>query len=317
MVVTLADMSEAEFRRRRAGLVADTAAAVARAEGRHVQEAEAEAERSVAENLPQGPRTPGQLVRKAVVDGQEVGWIWVSLPGSMVPAMAWISEVTVDAGFRRRGFGAAIVTAAERELTERGIPRVGLNVFGGNAGARRLYERLGYAITHQQRCRALVDIPSAEGVELVPMRDYAERMGALVADYAGDLQEEEQLSPYEAKVLAEHRLAEWLPAGAATEGAILRTVWAGGAEVGWVWAGLPSRPRPGMGWLHNIAIDAPYQSRGYGSSVIAAMQHEFLHRGLRSMGLNVHGCNVRAQALYERLGFEVMAQQMAKGLSPG
>jgi mycothiol synthase len=314
MALTLADMSDADFARRRAGLVADTAAAVARAEGRHEAEAEAQAERSVAGHLPQGPRTTGQLLRRAVVDGREVGWIWVSMPGTMVPSMAWISDLTVDPEFRRRGYAAQIVTAAERELVERGIPRVGLNVFGGNDTAQRVYLRLGYSVTNQQRCRALLDIPSSEGVELVPMRDYDQRMGALVADYAGDLQVEERLSPYEAKVAADRKIAELLPRGPATEGAILRTVWAGNDEVGWVWAGLPSRARPGMGWLHNIEVDAPYRSKGFGSLVIAAMQREFQHRGLRSMGLNVHGYNVRAQALYERLGFELMAQQMAKDL---
>ncbi|WP_067504004.1 GNAT family N-acetyltransferase [Actinoplanes sp. TFC3] len=314
MALLLEDMSDANFARRRPGLIADTAAAMVRAEGRHQQEAEVEAERSVAGQLPQGPRTPGQLLRRAVVDGREVGWVWVSLPGSMMPSMAWISDLVVDPEHRRQGHGTAIIAEVERDLIERGLPRVGLNVFGGNDPARQLYARQGYGIINQQRARALTGIPPAAGIELVPMRDFDRRMTALIEDYAGDLQEEQGLSRYEATSTAHRQAREWLPDGTATEGAILRTVWAGGNEVGWVWAGLPSRPRPGMGWLHNIEIDEPHRSRGYGSLVIAAMQREFQHRGLRSMGLNVHGCNVRAQALYDRLGFELLAQQMAKDL---
>jgi ribosomal protein S18 acetylase RimI-like enzyme len=33
---------------------------------------------------------------------------------------------------------------AEDEARRRGLPRMGLNVFGGNDGARRLYRSLGY-----------------------------------------------------------------------------------------------------------------------------------------------------------------------------
>ena len=38
----------------------------------------------------------------------------------------------------------------EEELRERGIPRIGLNVFGRNAVARHLYESVGYQISSIQ-----------------------------------------------------------------------------------------------------------------------------------------------------------------------
>ncbi|GAA2542378.1 hypothetical protein GCM10010435_07540 [Winogradskya consettensis] len=313
MALTIEDLSEADFARRRGALVADVTDALVKAEGRTVQEAEMLAAANVGRHLPDGPATPGHLLRRAVLAGEEIGWVWVSLPGTFSPAMAWISDLVIDPPHRNHGYARSVLDLVERDLSVRGIPRVGLNVYGHNATARRLYERSGYEITNQQRARALVDIPASEGVSLVTMRDYDTRMATLVEEFAADLSQDEGLPPADAAQLARRRIAEWLPQGPETEGVQLRTVVAEGVEVGWVWSGVSQRS-PGMGWLHNIEIDPAFRSRGYGSLVIAAVQQELARRGLRSIGLNVHGYNVRAMALYQRLGFEVLAQQMAKNL---
>lgn len=46
--------------------------------------------------------------------------------------------------------------AAERELVDRGVSRLGLNVFGANKTAVRLYERLGYQVIAQQMTKPLI-----------------------------------------------------------------------------------------------------------------------------------------------------------------
>jgi mycothiol synthase len=314
MPLLLVEMDSGDFARRRAALVAGYAEAITTSRGLTAAEAVAEAERDVTERLPRGPATKGQLIRKALRDGTEVGWIWVSLPGTTMPEMAWISDVEVDPPFRSRGYAGTIITAAEAELSELGVPRIGLNVFGDNHTARRLYERLGYETYAQQRSRALTGVPASEGVQLVPMADYESRIEALFADYARDLVHEQGLWHGEAEARAAGRLTEVLPHGARTEGMILRTVVADGVPVGWVWAGLPVPSRPGLGWLHTIEIDEPYRSRGYGRAAIAAIEAELVRRGVHTMGLNVHGANTGARRLYERLGYRVLAQQMAKDL---
>lgn len=310
----LVEMDRDDFARRRAPLVARYATSIASPRGLSAPEAEAEAERDVADKVPRGPATPGQLMRRAVVGDAEVGWIWVSLPGPAMPGMAWISNVEVDPGHRSRGYARAIIEAIEAELVALGVPRLGLNVFAHNDVACRLYERLGFEVTGQQRSRSLVDVPPSDGIELVPMTDYAARVEALFADYAQDLVQEQGLWHGEAEARSARMLAELLPRGADTEGAILRTAVADGTPVGWVWAGLPAPPRPGMGWLHNIDIDEAYRSRGYGRAVIAAIETELVRRGVRRMGLNVHGSNVGARRLYARLGYELQSQQMVKVL---
>jgi ribosomal protein S18 acetylase RimI-like enzyme len=316
MPLVLVGMEPYDFARRRAALITGYAEAIGIARGLTPTEALAEATRDVADRLPRGALTRGHLIRKAVADGTEVGWIWVSLPDATQPTMAWINDVEVDPEHRRRGHAAAIITAIEAELAVLGAPRLGLNVFGDNDTARRLYERLGFEVTARQLCRDLATVVVPDGIRLVPMVDYARRIAELFADYAQDLVQEQALWHGEAERRAAGKLAELLPRGPETGGMLLRTVLAEGVPVGWVWAGPPPRPRPGMGWLHAIEIDEGHRNRGYGSAAVAAVEAELAHRGLRSMGLNVRGLNTRAARLYERLGYRLLAQQMVKDL-PG
>jgi mycothiol synthase len=159
MNVVLREMYTEEFTVRRAELVRDTAASLAAYRGLSVRETELLAEQSTADLLPDGPQSPRQLLRTALDGDRVVGWVWISLPGTYASGVAWISDVAVDPEFHSRGYGRAIMTAAEKDLAERGLDRVGLSVDGGNAVARALYEKLGYEVIRQQWARALGDIP--------------------------------------------------------------------------------------------------------------------------------------------------------------
>ncbi|MEV4534004.1 GNAT family N-acetyltransferase [Asanoa sp. NPDC049518] len=96
------------------------------------------------------PAADGVLL-VGLLDGQPVGDVWVSfspapeaevnahLPG--VPMLVHLEVVSV---LRGRGYGTALVHAAEDLVRSRGHARVVLGVGVGNPAARRLYERLGY-----------------------------------------------------------------------------------------------------------------------------------------------------------------------------
>ncbi len=77
---------------------------------------------------------------KAVSGGRLVGFI----VGDPRPSQgfAWISTLGVHPNFQRRGLGAALLTAAEAQLT---TPRIKLTVRQSNLGAIALYEKFGYA----------------------------------------------------------------------------------------------------------------------------------------------------------------------------
>lgn len=62
---------------------------------------------------------------------------------SVFPELAEINAL--DAWPQGEGIGTALILAAEQEARQRSVPIAGLAVDVTNDGARRLYERLGYA----------------------------------------------------------------------------------------------------------------------------------------------------------------------------
>jgi ribosomal protein S18 acetylase RimI-like enzyme len=56
----------------------------------------------------------------------------------------WVYYVTVDPDHRFKGYGRAIMTAAENWLCARGIKKLQLMVRGDNAKVHAFYEQLGY-----------------------------------------------------------------------------------------------------------------------------------------------------------------------------
>ena len=99
--------------------------------------------------LPHGRQTPRILLLSAESSaGEYVGYFWIGLdrPGTSKP-IAWIYDIEVAEVQRGKGYGRALLRAAEEETLRNGVPTLGLNVFGRNHVARKLYESSGYSIT--------------------------------------------------------------------------------------------------------------------------------------------------------------------------
>jgi ribosomal protein S18 acetylase RimI-like enzyme len=110
--------------------------------------------------LPQGQDTPGMVLLTAEApDGTVAGQIWVAVRSGATQTEAWIYAIEVRPEHRGRGYSRALLAAAERAAAGRGATAIGLNVFGHNAVARRLYETSGYEITAVQMSKPL----SADG----------------------------------------------------------------------------------------------------------------------------------------------------------
>jgi GNAT superfamily N-acetyltransferase len=109
-------------------------------------QAEALAAKQTAELLPEGPDTPGMLLLTADDQaGQPIGRVWVALDRPR-PGEAWIYDIQINPERRSKGYGRALLQAAEQEAARHGTTSIGLNVFGSNAVARNLYESSGYQI---------------------------------------------------------------------------------------------------------------------------------------------------------------------------
>lgn len=108
--------------------------------------ARSKAERDVDALLAGGLGSPGQTLR--VLEDEEdepVGRVWFSERERDGERVAFLFAIHVDEERRGRGLGRTGMRLLEEELRRRGVGRLELNVFGGNAAARRLYQSLGYA----------------------------------------------------------------------------------------------------------------------------------------------------------------------------
>jgi ribosomal protein S18 acetylase RimI-like enzyme len=143
----LRPMTVAEFETYQARLVPGYAAEHVRAGDWTADEAEALAAGQVNDLLPAGPDSPGMLLLMASnSEGEPVGLVWVALDRPC-PGEAWIYDIEVNPEHQGKGYGRALLQAAEQQAARHGSKAIGLDVFGTNTVARRLYESSGYQIT--------------------------------------------------------------------------------------------------------------------------------------------------------------------------
>jgi GNAT superfamily N-acetyltransferase len=135
-------MTDAEVRAYRDGAVLSYAQSRTEA-GESPELARKTSEAAFDELLPDGLPGPDQHLFTIRHAGERVGMVWVC---RRWPAQAWVYDVEVDPSRRGHGLGAAAMVHAARWTRAAGLPNLGLNVFGPNAHARSLYERLGYTV---------------------------------------------------------------------------------------------------------------------------------------------------------------------------
>ena len=143
--------------------------------------------------------------------------------------------------------------------------------------------------------------------------EFNEWLPRQLAGYAALIASSGALPPQAAREKAEQDTARAFSGGFRTPGQHLFRIIDAEVAVGWLWLGVPGpEPDPLMAWVYEIEIDAAFRGRGYGRAGMRLAEGEARSRGMTSLGLNVHGQNKVARALYESLGYEVMTQQMKK-----
>jgi ribosomal protein S18 acetylase RimI-like enzyme len=114
------------------------------------------AQREFDELLPDGLQTAQHHLLVATANGGRVGILWLKVPPPGEEP-AFVYDVEVDPDQRGRGYGRAIMVAAETYSIDHGARRIRLHVFGANTVARSLYESLGYDVTNVVMAKSLVD----------------------------------------------------------------------------------------------------------------------------------------------------------------
>lgn len=91
--------------------------------------------------LPHASRTHGHYFDTLREGARTVGYLWYAKQGKR---SLFLCQIYILAPFRGRGLGTQAMRLFERRAQALGCREVRLHVFGHNAAARALYEKLGY-----------------------------------------------------------------------------------------------------------------------------------------------------------------------------
>ncbi len=159
MAVTLVPMTAAEFAAWLPIAIRDYAADNVAIDRWAPDEAAAKSAAEFHDLLPSGVATPDHhlfTIRDAAT-GEAVGVIWFAVVGTAPRQYAFVYDFLIYEPSRRQGYGAQAFTALEQEVRACGLRRIGLHVFGNNAPARALYQKLGYRETSVNMLKDLPD----------------------------------------------------------------------------------------------------------------------------------------------------------------
>ncbi|WP_175640000.1 GNAT family N-acetyltransferase [Metabacillus schmidteae] len=103
--------------------------------------------------LPKGEKTQENYLYNIQLDDQIVGMLWLARKSD---EDGFIYDINIMEGHRGLGYGKVAVKLIEKVSKEIGIKKIGLQVFGHNKIARRLYEDLGYKITNIKMVKEII-----------------------------------------------------------------------------------------------------------------------------------------------------------------
>jgi ribosomal protein S18 acetylase RimI-like enzyme len=148
-VTKLVPMAEADYAKFCAAAIPGFAADKVAAGQWRAEESLELARKAYEQLLPDGLATANQYLYCVVGDRDEVvGTLWFAAKEQAGRRIAYIYEIEIQPEHRRRGHARRALEAAEAEARKLGLDGIGLHVFGHNAGARALYESLGYQPTN-------------------------------------------------------------------------------------------------------------------------------------------------------------------------
>jgi ribosomal protein S18 acetylase RimI-like enzyme len=151
-------------------------------------------------------------------------------------------------------------------------------------------------------------------VRLAPMTEQQYTAYRSTSDeaYARSIASSGSMPLEEAREKSRDDFARLLPDGLASEGHRFWTAYDGDTEVGMVWVQLRPTSEGLTAFGYDFEVPEALRRSGYGRAIMAAAADELRTMGVMSVGLNVFGDNLGAQALYEQMGFEVTSIQMRK-----
>lgn len=141
-MVTFRPMTQAEFDALKARMSEEYEQDVARGMGVPVEQVREQSQQQIESLMKDGINSADHRYWKVIAaDEGEVGVLWVALRPRQE---AFIYFIGIDEAQQGKGYGEQTMKQLEVVMRSQGITRIGLNVFGDNAVAQRLYQRVGY-----------------------------------------------------------------------------------------------------------------------------------------------------------------------------
>ncbi len=105
--------------------------------------------------FPNRVAAPGHRLYWLDEGAERLGRLWLGPSPTGLSGAQWIYYIEIDEAQRGKGFGRTAMQLAERDAVEHGATELGLNVFGDNTVAQRLYRSVGYRITAMNMAKKL------------------------------------------------------------------------------------------------------------------------------------------------------------------
>ncbi len=121
-------------------------------------------------------------------------------------------------------------------------------------------------------------------------------------------------NPDVAKKMSDAQAAELFPDGSPADGQHVMNVIADEESVGTLWMGRPLSGDADTWYIFDVEIAKEMRGRGFGRAAMEAAEEWTRERGGTRVALNVFGPNLTARALYDSLGYEVLATSMFKDI---
>jgi len=148
-MIMLRPMREDEFPAYLAYFIPDYAQEIASNYQLSVADSQIRAKQEIAEDLPGGVNTPGQVLLCLMACSeqaeQHVGYLWYKPDTAM--RTVFIYDFHIFNHCQGQGLGKKALAAFEQKLREQNFQQIRLRVAGDNARAQHVYEKSGFGVT--------------------------------------------------------------------------------------------------------------------------------------------------------------------------
>lgn len=148
-MITLRPMREDEYQGYLDYFITDYAREITANYRLSADESQARAKQAIADDLPEGVYTPGQvllcLMTRQDNTDRLVGYLWYKPDAAR--RSVFIYDFHIFSTCQGLGLGKLALQVFEDAMREQGFEQIGLRVAGDNARARHVYEATGFYVT--------------------------------------------------------------------------------------------------------------------------------------------------------------------------